>query len=276
MNDKTVSISDGSVSFSNASPLVLIAGPCVIESRSQVLALAAELKDISCEFGISLVFKASYDKANRSSVRSFRGLGLKKGLKILSEVKRKLDLPILTDVHSEQDVKAVSKVADVLQVPAFLSRQTDLIIGCAKTGLPVNIKKGQFLAPEDMENIVKKIESVKNKKIILTERGTSFGYRNLIVDMRSLEIMKKTGYPVVFDASHSVQLPGNLSDRSGGQKEFIEPLSKAAVSIGIAGIFVEVHKDPKRALSDGPNSLAPSELKKLLAKVMKIDKLVKQ
>ena len=276
MNEKTVKLRTASVRFSNSLPLVLIAGPCVIEKESQVMAIAGKLKELSCELGISLVFKASYDKANRSSVRSFRGPGIKNGLAILSRVKRKFRFPILTDVHREQDVAAVSKVADILQIPAFLSRQTDLILECARTGLPVNVKKGQFLAPEDMQNVVKKIESVKNNNIILTERGSSFGYHNLVVDMRSIEIMKSTGYPVVFDATHSVQLPGGLKESSGGRKEFIEPLSKAAAAVGIAGIFVEVHENPEKALSDGPNSLSIAELRKLLKKVIKIDKLVKQ
>ena len=276
MNDKIVKLAASSVRFSNSLPLVLIAGPCVIENEAQVMALAGELKDISCGLGISLVFKASYDKANRSSVRSFRGPGLKKGLAILAKVKKKHRLPVITDVHREQDVEAVSKVADILQIPAFLSRQTDLIVECARTGLPVNVKKGQFLAPEDMGNIVKKIESVKNRDILLTERGSSFGYHNLVVDMRSIEIMKITGYPVVFDATHSVQLPGGLKESSGGLKEFIEPLAKAATALGIAGMFVEVHENPAKALSDGPNSLSLPELKKLLKKVMKIDNLVKQ
>ena len=275
MSEKIVKLKNLSVRFSNSSPLALIAGPCVIEKEAQVMSLALKLKDLSCELGISLVFKASYDKANRSSVRSFRGPGIKKGLSILSKVKKKFRIPILIDVHREQDVRAVSKVADILQIPAFLSRQTDLILECAKTGLPVNVKKGQFLAPEDMENIVKKIESVNNRNIILTERGSSFGYHNLVVDMRSIEIMKNTGYPVVFDATHSVQLPGGLKESSGGQKEFIEPLAKAAAAVGIAGIFAEVHENPEKALSDGPNSLSIPELEKLLKKVMKIDKLVK-
>ncbi len=273
MNHKIVSVRG--IKLSNSLPLSLIAGPCVIETERDTLALAEELKRISSEFDVPLIFKASYDKANRSSIKSFRGPGLKKGLAILAKIKKEFGFPVLTDVHRDADVKTVSRVADILQIPAFLSRQTDLILECARTKLPVNIKKGQFLAPDDMINIVHKIESTGNSGIILTERGTSFGYHNLVVDMRSIETMRQTGNPVVFDATHSIQIPGGRGNSSGGQKEFVEALSKAAVSLGIAAIFVEVHKNPKLALSDGPNSLSPGELRKLLSKVVKIDELVK-
>lgn len=268
-------ISFNGINISNTNPLVLIAGPCVIENENATLEIAEILKKISQELNISLIFKASYDKANRSSISSFRGPGLKNGLLILSKVKEKYGLPIITDVHCPHEVMETAKVADVLQIPAFLCRQTDLLAESAKTGLPVNVKKGQFLAPEDTSNIINKIEQVGNKNIILTERGTSFGYHNLVVDMRSLSIMKQTGYPVVFDATHSVQLPGGNGLSTGGQREFIMPLSRAAVSIGIAGVFLEVHPDPKKALSDGPNSLSLDDLPHFLEIIFNIDKFIK-
>lgn len=262
--------------MSNSSTLTLIAGPCVIEDERSTIRIAGDLKKIADDCGISLVFKASYDKANRSSIGSYRGPGITKGLKILSAVKDKYKLPVITDVHCCGEVAHAAKVADILQIPAFLCRQTDLIIECAITGLPVNVKKGQFLAPEDVFLIVNKIESSGNSKILLTERGTSFGYHNLVVDMRSIEIMKKTLYPVIFDATHSVQLPSGLGGKSGGQSHFIEPLATAAVSLGIAAIFVEVHPNPDKALSDGPNSLSLSELPRFLNKILEIDRIVKK
>lgn len=264
-----------SANLSNNAPFALIAGNCVIESEKMTLETAAFLKKVAAECSVPLIFKASFDKANRSSVRSYRGPGLKKGLAILARVKKQLRLPILVDVHSVEDVKPASLVADVLQIPAFLCRQTDILLACAKTGLPVNVKKGQFMAPEDMNNAVDKIKSAGNDSIMLTERGTTFGYHNLIVDMRSIEIMKQTGCPVIFDATHSVQLPGGLGGSTGGQREYILTLAKAAAAVGVAGIFIEVHKDPRRALSDGPNSLKLSELKSFINTLKMIDKAVK-
>jgi 2-dehydro-3-deoxyphosphooctonate aldolase (KDO 8-P synthase) len=263
------------VILSNNKPIVVIAGPCVIETEKHVLALASNLKKIASKLEICFIFKASYDKANRSLDYSYRGPGMKNGLKILARVKKELNLAVTTDVHIESQVAEVAKVVDVLQVPAFLSRQTDLIKACAITGKPINIKKGQFLAPEDMFNVVKKSENAGNKNLLLTERGFSFGYHNLVVDFRGLEIMKQTGYPVVFDATHSVQLPGSGKTCSGGNKEFVFPLSKAAAAIGIAGLFLEVHDNPRKALSDGANSVDLNGFRKILELVKVIDGVVK-
>ena len=276
MKEKAIVIKKPFIKIANSLPITLIAGPCVIENESKAFAIAKQLKEISENCGIGLVFKASYDKANRSSVGSFRGPGLKAGLLILSNIKEKLNVPVLTDVHCKEDVGEAAKVVDILQVPAFLCRQTDLIIECAKTGLPVNVKKGQFLAPEDMNYIIDKIEKAGGDKILISERGASFGYHNLVVDFRSLPIMKKTGYPVIYDATHSVQLPQGGGGTSGGNPEFIEPLSRAAAAIGVAGLFVEVHPDPKKALSDGANSLKLNMLEKFIRRIMKIDNLTKQ
>lgn len=263
------------IKISNNLPMVLIAGPCVIESEEHCLYMAQEIKKIANKLGIPFIFKASYDKANRSSIRSFRGPSLKKGLEILKKIRDKVRIPILTDVHSVEQVNPVSDVSDILQIPAFLSRQTDLIIEAGKTGKVVNVKKGQFLAPWDVENIVEKIESTGNKKILLTERGVSFGYNNLIVDMRSLVIMKKTGYPVIFDATHSVQLPGGAGTKSAGEREFVKPLSLAATAVGIAGLFLEVHDKPKTAPCDGLNMIDLKDLEKLIIEARKIDAIIK-
>lgn len=276
MSDRVIDIKAASLRIANGLPLTLIAGPCVIEGEKETFAIAAHLKTVAKRLGVPLIFKASYDKANRSSLRSYRGPGMEEGLRILKEVKRRYRLPVLTDVHSPEEAVAAARVVDMLQVPAFLCRQTDLVMACAATGLPVNVKKGQFLAPDDMRNIVEKIESVRNRKILLTERGTSFGYHNLVVDMRALSIMKETGCPVIFDATHSVQLPGGRGTSTGGQREFIRPLAKAAAALGIAGIFIEVHPDPKKALSDGPNSLSLAELPGFLKEILPIDRLVKR
>jgi 2-dehydro-3-deoxyphosphooctonate aldolase (KDO 8-P synthase) len=265
----------GSVSIGGNNPIVLIAGPCSIESESSAMRHARALKDITGRLGVPFIYKASYDKANRTSIDSFRGPGIKKGLKILKSIKDKLGVPVLSDVHCKGDVKEAAKVLDVIQIPAFLSRQTDLILAAANTGRVVNIKKGQFLAPWDMRHIVKKIESVGNKNIVLTERGVSFGYNNLVSDFRSVLIMKDLGYPVVYDATHSVQMPGGLGDRSGGEKRFIPYLSMAAVACGVDGIFVEVHEDPDKALSDGPNMVRLDELEAMLIKFKRIEKVVK-
>jgi 2-dehydro-3-deoxyphosphooctonate aldolase (KDO 8-P synthase) len=265
----------GSVKIGGNRPLVLIAGPCVMESEVLTLRCAERLMTICNGLTTPLVFKASYDKANRTSGASFRGPGLREGLRILARVKESLGLPVLTDIHSVEEVAPVAEVADVLQIPAFLCRQTDLIEAAARSGRVVNIKKGQFLAPWDMENVVEKARSSGSSQIILTERGASFGYNNLVSDMRSLPIMRRIGYPVVFDATHSVQLPGGLGGSSGGQREFVEYLSRAAVATGVDGIFLEVHEEPEKALCDGPNSIRLDDLPALLKKLKAIDAIVK-
>jgi len=272
----TYNVAVDGFSVSNERPFTWIAGPCVIESAEKTLALAKRLAALARHHRIAFIFKASYDKANRSSVSSFRGPGLRKGLDILRWVKEQVGCPILTDVHEKSEVWAAAKVADILQIPAFLSRQTDLLTACGETGRVVNIKKGQFLAPWDMENAIAKIVSTGNQKILLTERGTSFGYNNLVVDMRSLAVMKQFGYPVIYDATHSVQLPGALKKSSGGQREFIVPLARAAVALGVAGLFCEVHPSPDQALSDGPNSLAVKTLPAFLKAIQTLDKVAKK
>jgi 2-dehydro-3-deoxyphosphooctonate aldolase (KDO 8-P synthase) len=268
-------ISLGKVKIGGNRPLALIAGPCVIENEITTLRCAERLMTICNGVSIPFIFKASYDKANRTSVTSFRGPGLKDGLKILAKVSESLGLPILTDVHSIEEVQQVSSVADVLQIPAFLCRQTDVVVAAARTGKVVNIKKGQFMAPWDMGNVVDKVLSSGNSQVILTERGATFGYNNLVSDMRSLPIMRSLGYPVVFDATHSVQIPGGLGGSSGGQREFVEYLARAAVATGIDGIFLEVHEDPEKALCDGPNSIRLDDLPAILKKLKAIDAIVK-
>lgn len=257
-------------------PLFLIAGPCVIESEAHAMSMAERLADIASDLGVPLIFKASYDKANRSSVSSFRGPGLEAGLRILAKIKKHTGLPILTDVHEISHVAPAAEVCDVLQVPAFLSRQTDLLVAVGRSGRVVNIKKGQFLSPWDIGLAAEKVASTGNEKIILTERGTSFGYQNLVVDMRSFPIMRKLGYPVVFDVTHSVQLPGGAGNSSGGQPEFIEPLARAGAAVGVDGLFLEVHDNPAKALSDGTNALALGELRPLLEKILRLAALVRQ
>jgi len=258
-------------------PLFLIAGPCVVESRQLALDTAGILKEICAEAGVPFIYKSSYDKANRSSGRSFRGLGMAKGLEILGEVKKKLGVPVLTDVHDKEDVAEVAAAVDVLQTPAFLCRQTDFINAVAAAGRPVNIKKGQFLSPGEMKNVVEKArEASGGDNIMVCERGASFGYNNLVSDMRSLAIMRETGCPVVFDATHSVQLPGGQGTSSGGQREFIPVLARAAVASGIAGLFMETHPDPDKALSDGPNAWPLDRMKDLLLTLKALDALVKQ
>jgi 2-dehydro-3-deoxyphosphooctonate aldolase (KDO 8-P synthase) len=257
-------------------PLFLIAGPCVIESRQLAMDTAGTLKEICRSLGVPFIFKSSYDKANRSSGTSFRGLGMDTGLEILEAVKREIGVPVLTDVHEIEEIAAVASVVDVLQTPAFLCRQTDFINAVAKAGRPVNIKKGQFLAPGDMKNVVAKAHAASGAdNIMVCERGASFGYNNLVSDMRSLSIMRDTGCPVVFDATHSVQLPGGQGTRSGGQREFVPVLARAAVASGIAGIFMETHPDPAQALSDGPNAWPLAHMPNLLAMLRDLDKLVK-
>jgi len=267
----TRELSIGEVKIGGGRPLVLIAGPCVIEEESATLRHAERLMTICNGLGMPLIFKSSYDKANRTSLSAFRGPGLEQGLRILAKVKESLGLPILSDVHSIEQVALAAQVLDVLQIPAFLCRQTDLLTAAASTGRVINVKKGQFLAPWDMRNVVGKIAACDNENIMLTERGTSFGYNNLVVDMRSLPLMRAFGYPVVFDATHSVQLPGGQGDCSGGQREFVEFLSRAAVATGIDGIFMEVHENPEAALCDGPNSIPLTELPTLLRKLQAID-----
>ncbi|NMG42772.1 3-deoxy-8-phosphooctulonate synthase [Aromatoleum toluvorans] len=258
-------------------PFFLIAGPCVIESREMAFETAGALKEICAELAIPFIYKSSYDKANRSSGKSYRGMGMEKGLEILADVRKQLGVPVLTDVHAIEEIPAVAAVVDVLQTPAFLCRQTDFIHAVAASGKPVNIKKGQFLAPGDMKNVVDKAREANGgaDTIMVCERGASFGYNNLVSDMRSLAIMRETGCPVVFDATHSVQLPGGQGTASGGQREFVPVLARAAVAVGVAGLFMETHPDPAKALSDGPNAWPLPKMKALLATLKDIDKLVK-
>jgi 2-dehydro-3-deoxyphosphooctonate aldolase (KDO 8-P synthase) len=249
---------------------LIIAGPCVIEDTGLVLETATELKRITTDLKLSFIFKASYDKANRSSGTSFRGPGLKEGLAVLAKVKETVGVPVLSDVHTSEEATAAGKVLDVLQIPAFLCRQTDLLLAAARTGRVVNVKKGQFLAPWDMANIVQKIETTGNHRLLLTERGASFGYNNLVTDFRALPIMRRLGYPVIFDATHSVQLPGGAGTKSSGQREFIAPLARAAVAAGCEGLFMEVHPDPDNALSDGPNMVPLAQVRALLEQIVRI------
>jgi 2-dehydro-3-deoxyphosphooctonate aldolase (KDO 8-P synthase) len=257
-------------------PLFLIAGPCVIESEQLAIDTAGQLKEMTERLGINFIYKSSFDKANRSSESSFRGLGLEEGLRILSEVKKQIKVPVLTDVHEDTPLAEVADVVDAFQTPAFLCRQTNFIKAVCSQGKPVNIKKGQFLAPTDMEQVVKKAKSTGNEHIMVCERGVSFGYNNLVSDMRSLSIMRKTGCPVVFDATHSVQLPGGKGTHSGGQREFVPVLARAAVAAGVAGLFMETHPDPSKALSDGPNAWPLDLMEELLITLMGIDRLVKE
>jgi len=262
------------IKIGDNSPLVLIAGPCVIENEKITLQTAEEIKKITDDLKIPFIFKSSYKKANRTSIKSFSGIHFEKALKILEKVKKELSLSVITDVHNEQEIESVAAVVDVLQIPAFLCRQTDLLVAAARTGKVINVKKGQFLAPQDMKHIIEKIESAKNKKILLTERGSTFGYHNLVVDMRSLEIMKEFGYPVIMDATHSVQLPSN-TNVSGGESRFIPTLAKAATAVGIDGLFLEVHPEPAKALSDAASQFPLDKLKKFLMVIKHIDELVK-
>ena len=263
-------------------PLFLIAGPCVVESEQLQVDVAGRLKEVTSALGVPFIFKSSYDKANRSSGRSFRGLGIDEGLRILAEVKRQVGVPVLTDVHSEAELPAVAKLVDAIQTPAFLCRQTDFIRACAQAGPPVNIKKGQFLAPGDMKNVIDKAREASREaglsedRFLACERGVSFGYNNLVSDMRSLAIMRDTGCPVVFDATHSVQLPGGQGTASGGQREFVPVLARAAVAVGVAGLFMETHPDPAKALSDGPNAVPLARMKDLLQTLVELDRVTKQ
>jgi 2-dehydro-3-deoxyphosphooctonate aldolase (KDO 8-P synthase) len=274
MRSKLIKIGD--VEVGAGRPLAIIAGPCVIESRDSALEHAARLKEAADRVGVPFIFKSSYDKANRSSVTSYRGPGLAKGLEILAEVKDNVGVAILSDVHEKEQVGPAKEVIDILQIPAFLCRQTDFVIAVAESGKVVNVKKGQFLAPWDMANIAQKILSTGNDQILLTERGVSFGYNNLVSDMRSLVVMRELGYPVVFDATHSLQLPGGLGHASGGERKFIAHLARAGVAVGVDALFMEVHEDPDRALSDGPNSLPLAEFEALLRVVKEIDGIAKE
>jgi 2-dehydro-3-deoxyphosphooctonate aldolase (KDO 8-P synthase) len=265
----------GNLAFGKGGAFFVIAGPCVIEDEETTLKVAAFLKETGDALDIPIIFKTSYDKANRTSLNSYRGPGLEKGLEIIARVKKETNLPVLSDVHAVSEVNEAAKVLDVIQIPAFLCRQTDLLISAARTGLPINIKKGQFLSPWDMKAAIDKLTSTGNRRILLTERGTSFGYNNLVVDIRSIAIMKGFGFPVVFDATHSVQLPGSSGSCSGGEREFVEHLSRAAIAAGASGLFMEVHPDPDRALCDGPNSIPLEKVSPLLSVLKDIHGLVK-
>ena len=265
----------GSVRFGNALPLALIAGPCQLESRAHALEMASALKEIAAKVGIGLIYKTSFDKANRTSAKAARGIGLDAALPIFAEIRDTLKLPVLTDVHDAEQCARVAQAVDVLQIPAFLSRQTDLLIAAAKTGKVVNVKKGQFLAPWDMQNVVAKITSAGNRNVLVTERGVSFGYNTLVSDMRALPILKRTGAPVIFDATHSVQQPGGQGTSSGGEREFVSVLARAAVAVGVAGVFIETHQDPDKAPSDGPNMMPLKEMEPLLRTLVEFDRLAK-
>ena len=265
----------GKLSISNTGPFILIAGPCQLENEKHALDVATELKKITEKLGVGLIYKTSFDKANRTSLKGKRGFGLEKSLPVFDKIRKDVGIPVLTDVHTVEQCSIVSQHVDVLQIPAFLCRQTDLLIAAAKTGKVINVKKGQFLAPWDMVNVTKKIEDSGNKNILVTERGASFGYNTLVSDMRSLPIMAKNGYPVVFDATHSVQQPGGMGDKTGGQREFVEHLARAAIAVGVAAVFIETHPDPDKAPSDGPNMVPLSKMSSLLKQLVKIDKLIK-
>ena len=272
----SISINLNNFEISNNNKFFLIAGPCVIESRNHAIDHAIKIREICSDLNINYIFKSSFDKANRTDINSKRGVGIEEGLKILDEIRKKLNIPVLTDVHESYQCELLKEVVDVIQIPAFLCRQTDLLISAAKTDKIINVKKGQFLAPWDMLNVIEKIKSTSNNKIILTERGTSFGYNNLVVDLRSLIEMKKTGFPIVFDATHSVQKPGGLGNSSGGNREYVPFFSNAAVTVGISGIFMEVHENPEKAPSDAANMIRLGNLKNILLDILKLDELVKK
>tara|TARA_B100000686_G_scaffold335279_1_gene403663 strand:+ start:41 stop:868 length:828 start_codon:yes stop_codon:yes gene_type:complete len=261
--------------ISNNSKISLIAGPCQLETEQHAMDMAGKIKEIALKFNIGFIYKTSFDKANRTSLKGKRGAGIEKSLPVFDRIKKELKVPVLTDIHNEQQCKIVSEHVDILQIPAFLCRQTDLLVAAAKTNKIINVKKGQFLAPWDMINVTKKISESGNEKILVTERGASFGYNTLVSDMRSIPIMAKNGYPVVFDGTHSVQQPGGQGEKSGGQREFVEHLSRAAVAVGVAAIFLETHQDPDNAPSDGPNMIPLSKLEALISQLVEIDKLVK-
>jgi len=273
MEQKIIKCKD--ISISNSKPFVLIAGPCQLENEKHAIDVAEKLKNITQNLGIALIYKTSFDKANRTSLKGKRGTGLEKSLPVFDKIRNDLKIPVLTDIHTIDQCEIVANHVDILQIPAFLCRQTDLLVAAAKTGKIINVKKGQFLAPWDMINVTKKIEESGNKNILVTERGASFGYNTLVSDMRSLPIMAKNGYPVVFDATHSVQQPGGMGDKSGGQREFVEYLARAAIAVGVAAIFIETHPDPDNAPSDGPNMVPLSKIPDLLKQLVEIDTLIK-
>ncbi len=273
MNTKIINIGD--IRIGGGNPIVLISGPCVIESAESAIEHAKELKKITARVNVPFIFKASFDKANRSAISSFRGPGLEEGLAILKRIKEELDVPVLSDIHSIEQVEPAGKVLDIIQIPAFLCRQTDLVVKAAEMGKPINVKKGQFMSPEEMINVIRKVESTGNEDILLTERGTFFGYNTLVNDFRALIIMRDMGYPVVYDATHSVQKPGGQGTSSGGDSKFVGPLSRAAVSVGCDALFLEVHKDPLRAKSDGPNMLRLDDVERFLNGMIKVEKVVK-
>ena len=273
---KNKEVNCNNIKISNNNKLILIAGPCQLESEQHAMDMAGKIREISSKLDIGFIYKTSFDKANRTSIEGKRGAGLEKSLPVFDKIKKDLNIPILTDIHNEEQCKIVSNHVDVLQIPAFLCRQTDLLISAAKTKKIINVKKGQFLAPWDMTNVTKKISDSGNDQILVTERGASFGYNTLVSDMRSIPIMAKNGYPVIFDATHSVQQPGGMGEKSGGQREFVEYLSRAAVAVGVAGIFIETHQDPDNAPSDGPNMVPLSKLENLLNQIVEIDSLVKK
>ena len=272
----TIKVNCGKIEISNDNKICIIAGPCQLETEQHAMDMAGKIQEITKKFNLGFIYKTSFDKANRTSLKGKRGAGLEASLPIFDKIKKELGVPILTDIHNIEQCSIVSKHADVLQIPAFLCRQTDLLIAAAKTNKIINVKKGQFLAPWDMANVIKKIEDTGNKNILITERGASFGYNTLVSDMRSIPIMAKNGYPVVFDGTHSVQQPGGLGEKSGGQREFVEYLSRAAVAVGVAAIFLETHQDPDTAPSDGPNMVPLDKLDELINQIVEIDNLVKK
>ena len=273
---KNIKVNCGNIEISNNNKICIIAGPCQLETEQHAMDMAGKIKEITSKFNMGFVYKTSFDKANRTSLKGKRGAGLEQSLPIFDKIKKELNVPILTDIHNAEQCSVVAPHADILQIPAFLCRQTDLLIAAAKTGKIINVKKGQFLAPWDMVNVTKKIADSGNNNILVTERGASFGYNTLVSDMRSLPIMAKKDYPVIFDATHSVQQPGGLGETSGGQREFVEYLARAAVAVGVAGVFIETHQDPDNAPSDGPNMVPLEKLEKLLSQLFEIDNLIKK
>jgi 2-dehydro-3-deoxyphosphooctonate aldolase (KDO 8-P synthase) len=273
---KEIKVKCGNIEISNKNKICIIAGPCQLETEQHAMDMAGQIKEITSKFNMGLIYKTSFDKANRTSLKGKRGAGLEDSLPIFDKIKKEFDIPVLTDIHNAEQCSVVAPHADVLQIPAFLCRQTDLLIAAAKTGKIINVKKGQFLAPWDMVNVTKKISDSGNNNILVTERGACFGYNTLVSDMRSLPIMAKNGYPVIFDATHSVQQPGGLGEASGGQREFVEYLARAAVAVGVAGVFIETHQDPDNAPSDGPNMVPLDKLEKLLSQLFEIDNLIKK
>ena len=272
---KNITVNCNGIEISNNKKICLIAGPCQLETEQHAMDMAGKIKEIVSKYNIGFIYKTSFDKANRTSIKGKRGAGLEKSLPVFDKIKKDLDLPILTDIHNEEQCSILAKHVDVLQIPAFLCRQTDLLVAAAKTNKIINVKKGQFLAPWDMVNVTKKISDSGNNNILVTERGASFGYNTLVSDMRSIPIMTKNGYPVIFDATHSVQQPGGMGEKSGGQREFVEHLARAAVAVGVAGVFIETHQDPDNAPSDGPNMVPLNKLENLINQLLEIDNLIK-